>query len=185
VDFSINYAMIERIKVVDSNKVDFGFYYFPNDEPDDTCLVLEPSDKIVVYGSTFWAELLDAAKDLVAGYGNKNPLCKNLEVVVCYFGAQLIYTAQDVYIELDKIKHKLAFVPTIFKENLKHPRMVHSYNSKDCKKVQSPGLVYVSSEDSIHSLDTYKQVGTDWDVIARCLKHGRFYIPNYIQSLIK
>lgn len=186
VDFSINYVVIERIKSADSKKVDFGFYYFPNEEPDDTCLVLEPSDMVIVYGSTFWAEIINAARDLVAGYEARNPLCRNLEVVICYFGARLIVASDDVRIETsDGAKHKLQFVPTVFKEDLQCPKILHSYNSKDCKKVPSSGLVYVSGEDFIHSFDTYKQVETDWDFVVEGLQHGRFFIPNYIQPFIK
>ena len=182
---SIDYISLERIKSTNSNKIDLGFYYFPNPEPDDTCLALEPSDSILVYGTTFWAKVLYSAKRLVSGID----LVEDLEVSICYYGANMIFTKDAVYIELeDGTKLETEFVPTIFEEDIKIPWIIHSYFSKDAKstKVPSPQLIYISSEDSIRSLSTYKQTTEhDWDFIQKGLKHGRFHIPNYVQSFIK
>lgn len=186
---SIDYISLERIKSTNSNKIDLGFYYFPNPEPDDTCLALEPSDSILVYGTTFWAKVLYSAKRLVSGYISGIDLVEDLEVSICYYGANMIFTKDAVYIELeDGTKLETEFVPTIFEEDIKIPWIIHSYFSKDAKstKVPSPQLIYISSEDSIRSLSTYKQTTEhDWDFIQKGLKHGRFHIPNYVQSFIK
>lgn len=189
VDFSINYVSLERIKSKDSNKIDLGFYYFPNPEPDETCYGLEPSDSILVYGTTFFAKVIHAAKRLVSGYINFIDLIEDLEVSICYFGANLVFTKDIVFIELENgTKMQIHFVPNIFEEDIELPWIIHSYNSKDAKstKVPSPQLIYISNEDSIHSLSTYKQVTeNDWEFIQKGLKYGRFDIPKYIQELIK
>lgn len=189
VDFSINYVTIERIKSKGSDKIDLGFYYFPNPEPDETCYGLEPSDSILVYGTTFFAKVIHVAKRLVSRYTSFLDEFDDLEVYVCYFGANLIFTKDIVFIELqDGTKMQTHFIPCIFEEDIELPWIVHSYNSNDAKSttIPSPQLIYISSEDSIHALSTYKQVTEhDWEFIQKGLKYGRFDIPKYIQELLK
>lgn len=187
VDFSINYVSLERIKSKGSDKIDLGFYYFPNPEPDETCYGLEPSDMVLVYGTTFFAKVIHAAKRLVSRYTTFLGEFEDLEVSICYFGANLVFTKELVFIELKNgTKMQTHYVPNIFEEDIKTPKIVHSYKSTDYKDVPSPQLIYISNEDSIHSLSNYNQVTeNDWEFIQKGLKYGRFDIPKYIQELIK
>lgn len=149
-----------------------GNIYFWYNEGDDTWL-LEETDTILVYGTTYIYELLDKIMVSIRGYDNFSGT-----VTFDFYGAGLkyvdgkIFTESGLMIDLGYINEKA----------IKLPKLKHSFNSRDVKRFR-PEMIYFSHTSDVVCLHEYKNI--DSLNIPKAIKAGRFDIPTYILKFIK
>lgn len=170
ITFEQNYVSLVEI---DSEPYYFPLFYQVNDTEVE---MFEPSDEILIYGSTNWLEVLDYIKNFT--FSTK----RDIEFSICYYGAILTYKNGDWFDENDnQLKSNISW----FDSELHFPKINHSLDSNDVLKVPNKHFIFIADESGIHPITDYKNLPDDLSIIQKWINSGRFGIPRYIHSIIK
>lgn len=149
-----------------------GNIYFWYNNGDDTWL-LEETDTILVYGTTYIYELLDKAMASIRGLDNFSG-----NVYFDFYGAGLRYIDGKISTESGTEIH-LGYID---EKVIKLPKFKHSFNSRDAKRFR-PELIYFSHTSDVVCL--YEYMDIESLNIPKAIKAGRFDIPSYMLKFIK
>lgn len=154
-----------------------GNIYFWYDEGEDRWL-LDETDTVLVYGTTYIYELLDKAITSIRGYASFIGT-----IIFDYYGAELKYVGGKILTD-DNTEICLGYIS---KDAIKLPKLKHSFNSKDAAKFRKE-LIYFSDDKEVCCLYEYvypESINPRSLSIPKSIKAGRFAIPAYILKFIK
>lgn len=160
---------------IENNQHEIWFYH----ECDNGTYIYDSDDTILIYGTTLFFKIVDAAiSELIWNQGEFNA-----EINFNFFGAYLRYKDREIYTENDQ-KIQLGY----FNDNLFNlPKFKLSLDVCDTIGVD-PNLIYFSSDNFVYPLTSYidhEKLITNPDSFGKAIKAGRFDIPNYILRSIK
>ena len=168
VTFEQNY-----ISLVGAISENVGIYFWYNDN--DSPMLLEPTDEILVYGTTFFFKVIDNIKETICGYGKSY---FDGEITINYYGIYLTYKSGIWY---NTVGYDVDLTCHIDSDDIKFPKIKYSFSKSDFTKFRGE-LVYFSLENEIVGFDSFN--GWKKDEMQENIYLGRYRIPDYILNHI-